>query len=133
MLRELVDLGTGGWIGWSRDSFWDAMIVRSAGEIGCTVLYSEDLDTGQDYSGVRMELRATSRATRGRWWNGTLTRTCTWRTGARGTSCSGCRGACWTRHQRKPTLQERFDRDRGFVCSYGRYSARNCRQSGNAG
>jgi hypothetical protein len=51
MLRELVDLGTGGWIGWSRDSFWDAMIVRSAGEIGCTVLYSEDLDTGQDYSG----------------------------------------------------------------------------------
>ena len=32
-------------------SFWDSMIVRSAAEIGCNVLYSEDLDTGQDYSG----------------------------------------------------------------------------------
>jgi len=36
-------------------SFWDAMIVRSAAEIGCTVLYSEDLDAGQEYSGVRVE------------------------------------------------------------------------------
>lgn len=36
-------------------SFWDAMIVRSAAEIGCTVLYSEDLDAGQDYFGVRVE------------------------------------------------------------------------------
>ncbi len=36
-------------------SFWDAMIVRSAAEIGCAVLYSEDLNAGQDYSGVRVE------------------------------------------------------------------------------
>ena len=36
-------------------SFWDSMIVRSAGEMGCDVLYSEDLNTGQDYSGVRAE------------------------------------------------------------------------------
>jgi predicted nucleic acid-binding protein len=36
-------------------SFWDAMIVRSAAEIGCTVLYSEDLNTGQEYTGVRVE------------------------------------------------------------------------------
>jgi predicted nucleic acid-binding protein len=36
-------------------SFWDAMIVRSAAEIGCTVLYSEDLNAGQEYSGVRVE------------------------------------------------------------------------------
>ena len=36
-------------------SFWDAMIVRSAAEIGCTVLYSEDLNVGQEYSGVRVE------------------------------------------------------------------------------
>jgi predicted nucleic acid-binding protein len=36
-------------------SFWDAMIVRSAAEIGCTLLYSEDLDPGQEYSGVRVE------------------------------------------------------------------------------
>jgi predicted nucleic acid-binding protein len=31
------------------------MIVRSAAEMGCNVLYSEDLNTGQDYSGVRVE------------------------------------------------------------------------------
>ena len=36
-------------------SFWDAMIVRSAAKIGCTVLYSEDLNAGQEYSGVRVE------------------------------------------------------------------------------
>jgi predicted nucleic acid-binding protein len=35
-------------------SFWDAMIVRSAAEIGCAVLYSEDL-AGQEYSGVGVE------------------------------------------------------------------------------
>lgn len=36
-------------------SFWDAMIVRSAAEIGCAVLYSEDLSAGQDYLGVRVD------------------------------------------------------------------------------
>jgi predicted nucleic acid-binding protein len=36
-------------------SFWDSMIVRSAAEMGCKVLYSEDLSTGQDYVGVRVE------------------------------------------------------------------------------
>ena len=36
-------------------SFWDAMIVRSAAEIGCTVLYTEDLNAGQEYTGVRVE------------------------------------------------------------------------------
>jgi predicted nucleic acid-binding protein len=36
-------------------SFWDAMIVQSAAEIGCTVLYSEDLNAGTEYSGVRVE------------------------------------------------------------------------------
>jgi predicted nucleic acid-binding protein len=36
-------------------SFWDAMIVRSAAEIGCAVLYSEDLNDGQEYSGVHVE------------------------------------------------------------------------------
>jgi predicted nucleic acid-binding protein len=35
-------------------SFWDSMIVHSAAEMGCTVLYSEDLNAGQDYSGVRV-------------------------------------------------------------------------------
>ena len=36
-------------------SFWDAMIVRSAAEMGCAVLCSEDLNAGQEYSGVRVE------------------------------------------------------------------------------
>jgi len=36
-------------------SFWDAMIVRSAAEMGCTGLYSEDLNAGQEYSGVLAE------------------------------------------------------------------------------
>jgi len=36
-------------------SFWDAMVIRSAAEIGCAVLYSEDLNAGQEYSGVRVE------------------------------------------------------------------------------
>jgi predicted nucleic acid-binding protein len=31
------------------------MIVRSAAEIGCAVLYSENLNAGQEYSGVRVE------------------------------------------------------------------------------
>jgi predicted nucleic acid-binding protein len=36
-------------------SFWDAMIVRSAAQMGCTGLYSEDLNAGQEYSGVLAE------------------------------------------------------------------------------
>jgi len=32
-------------------SFWDSMIVRSAGRLGCHVLYSEDLNPGR-YAGV---------------------------------------------------------------------------------
>jgi predicted nucleic acid-binding protein len=31
------------------------MIIRSAAEIGCTVLYSEDLNVGQDYRGIQVE------------------------------------------------------------------------------
>jgi predicted nucleic acid-binding protein len=33
-------------------SFWDAMIVQSAAELGCAVLYSEDLSAGQRFDGV---------------------------------------------------------------------------------
>lgn len=36
-------------------SFWDAMVVRSAIEMACGVLYSEDLNHGQLYDGVRVE------------------------------------------------------------------------------
>jgi predicted nucleic acid-binding protein len=35
-------------------SLWDGMIVRSAAEIGCAVICSEDLNHGQIYSGVRV-------------------------------------------------------------------------------
>ena len=34
-------------------SFWDAMIVRSASALGCDVLWTEDLNDGQAYRGVR--------------------------------------------------------------------------------
>lgn len=35
-------------------SFWDAMILRSAKELGCQLLHSEDLNHGQTYAGVRV-------------------------------------------------------------------------------
>lgn len=33
-------------------SFWDAMVVRSAGVLGCRVLWSEDLNDGQSIGDV---------------------------------------------------------------------------------
>jgi predicted nucleic acid-binding protein len=38
----------------TRASFWDAMILRSAKELGCGTLHSEDLNPGQAYEGVRV-------------------------------------------------------------------------------
>jgi predicted nucleic acid-binding protein len=35
-------------------SFWDAMILTSARTLGCRALYSEDLNAGQSYDGVRV-------------------------------------------------------------------------------
>jgi predicted nucleic acid-binding protein len=35
-------------------SYWDAAIVAAARELGCHTLYSEDLNPGQDYDGVRV-------------------------------------------------------------------------------
>lgn len=35
-------------------SFWDAMIIRSATELGCAVLWSEDLNVGQRIAGVEV-------------------------------------------------------------------------------
>jgi predicted nucleic acid-binding protein len=32
--------------------FWDGMILRSAKELGCGILLSEDLNAGQEYEGV---------------------------------------------------------------------------------
>jgi len=36
-------------------SFWDAMIICSAKKLGCTVLFTEDLNSGQLYEGVRVK------------------------------------------------------------------------------
>lgn len=35
-------------------SFWDAMIVRSASELGCPLLWTQDLNHGQVIAGVRI-------------------------------------------------------------------------------
>jgi predicted nucleic acid-binding protein len=35
-------------------SFWDAMILRSAKELGCETLHSEDLNPSQVYEGVQV-------------------------------------------------------------------------------
>ena len=35
-----------------RISFWDAMIVQSSLQMGCKVLWTEDLNDGQSYAGV---------------------------------------------------------------------------------
>ncbi len=36
-------------------SFWDAMIVTSAGRLGCEVVWSEDLNAEQQVAGVRVQ------------------------------------------------------------------------------
>jgi predicted nucleic acid-binding protein len=36
-------------------SYWDAAIIEAARAIGCAAVLSEDLNDGQDYSGVRVE------------------------------------------------------------------------------
>jgi predicted nucleic acid-binding protein len=35
-------------------SFWDAMILRGAAQLDCDVVWSEDLNSGQVYDGVRV-------------------------------------------------------------------------------
>jgi predicted nucleic acid-binding protein len=35
-------------------SQWDATIIAAAAELGCPTLYSEDMNDGQDYGGVRV-------------------------------------------------------------------------------
>ncbi|MCI0521204.1 MAG: PIN domain-containing protein [Chloroflexi bacterium] len=36
-------------------SFWDAMVLQSAARLGCTKLLSEDLNHGQDYTGIQIQ------------------------------------------------------------------------------
>ena len=35
-------------------SFWDAMILRSAKELDCQILHTEDLNLGQEYDGLQV-------------------------------------------------------------------------------
>ena len=35
-------------------SFWDAMILWSAQQLGCSILWSEDLSEGQEYGDLRV-------------------------------------------------------------------------------
>lgn len=35
-------------------SYWDAAIIAAARRLGCDTLYSEDLNHGQDYDGVKV-------------------------------------------------------------------------------
>jgi len=35
-------------------SFWDAMVLRSASQLGCAVMWSEDLAPGRVYEGVEI-------------------------------------------------------------------------------
>ena len=35
-------------------SHWDSMLLAACKEAGVTTLYSEDLDTGTDYNGLRV-------------------------------------------------------------------------------
>jgi predicted nucleic acid-binding protein len=38
-----------------RISSWDAAVLEAARMLGCTVVLSEDLDSGTDYGGIRVE------------------------------------------------------------------------------
>ena len=38
-----------------RASYWDAAIIEAARAAGCDVIYSEDLNDGQDFAGVRVK------------------------------------------------------------------------------
>jgi predicted nucleic acid-binding protein len=37
-----------------KTSFWDALILQAAGSSGASILYSEDLATGQSYGAIRV-------------------------------------------------------------------------------
>jgi predicted nucleic acid-binding protein len=37
-----------------KTSFWDALILQAAGSSGASILYSEDLATGQSYGAIRI-------------------------------------------------------------------------------
>ncbi|MCA1753159.1 MAG: PIN domain-containing protein [Spirochaeta sp.] len=51
---EIINRAVDGSILW-QVSFWDALILASAEDAACTVVFSEDLNSGQRYGGVRVE------------------------------------------------------------------------------
>ena len=54
VIPELINRAVDGSILW-QVSFWDALILSSAEDAACTVVFSEDLNSGQRYGGVRVE------------------------------------------------------------------------------
>ena len=42
------------WQKQTQPSFWDAMVVQAAAELGCDVLWTEDMNDGQLLRGVRI-------------------------------------------------------------------------------
>lgn len=43
-----------GWQNRHQVSFWDAMILHSAAQLGCEIVWSEDLNNGQVYQKIRV-------------------------------------------------------------------------------
>jgi predicted nucleic acid-binding protein len=51
---EIINRGVDGSILW-QVSFWDALVLACAEDAACSVVFSEDLNSGQRYGGVRVE------------------------------------------------------------------------------
>jgi len=51
---EIINRAVDGSILW-QVSFWDALVFACAEDAACTVVFSEDLNSGQRYGGVRVE------------------------------------------------------------------------------
>jgi predicted nucleic acid-binding protein len=51
---EIINRAVDGSVLW-QVSFWDALILACAEDAACTVIFSEDLNSGQRYGGVRVE------------------------------------------------------------------------------
>ena len=50
MVKRVVEIKVAYFI-----SFWDASIISAAEYADCDVIYSEDLNSGQFYSGIKMQ------------------------------------------------------------------------------
>jgi predicted nucleic acid-binding protein len=42
------------WMNQAQLSYWDSLILASAERLGCSILLSEDFQTGRDFDGVRV-------------------------------------------------------------------------------